>query len=426
MKHRKLNIILRRCVSVMLVLLLFVPVLAFGASALTSDEVQVPLDFIEYNLPFPHPSTFGDHYAAVIFQSANRSSGNLLYEMDVVVFEPENNESTDNVNQTFLFGYDNNEVDFSILCVAPAGIIGTFMHYRIRYYDGYSYYTVRAVKAESVSDGGYYTYTTSTYDGSDSSREINIKSVAIYGESTLVVDNLIPDYDKRNINYSFHGEISTSYLQLLILSINSTITNTGSAITSEIDEANGKLDSANSKLDQANSKLDSANSKLDEANSNLDEANSKLDTANDHLDHISDNTDSISTNTRYIRLYTNQILELLQDEFGAFGELTTEASTTNSDVSEFQQEEESLMNDNFSAANSVLTNATEADYFNKGSRANAMKFLSAQIEYFSGNDTTADYSRAPNAMKKISAAIALILGLGLASFVIGLVNRRKS
>lgn len=384
MKHRKLNILLRRCVSVMLVLFLFVPVLAFGASALTSDEVQVPLDFIEYNLPFPHPSTFGDHYAAVIFQSSNRSSGNLLYEMDVVVFEPENNESTDNVSQTFLFGYVNNEINFSILCVAPAGVIGTFMHYRLRYYDGYSYYTVRGVKAESVSNGGSYSYSVSTYDGSDSSREINIKSVAIYGESTLYVDDSIPDFDKRDINYSFHGEISTSYLQLLILSINNTIIDTGSAITSEIDEANSKLDSANSKLE------------------------------------------SIKSNTNSIKLYTKDILDILQEEYEGFNALTTEKQTTNADVSNYQKEEESLMNDNFSAVDNVMTNATEASYFNKGSRANAMKFLSAQIEYFSGNDTTADYSRAPNAMKKISAAIALILGLGLASFAIGLVNRRKS
>lgn len=411
----KLNRRFVRLSSILLVVVLTLVPVSLSASAITADDVEAALDFSEYNLPFPQPSTFGTYYGACVFQSSNRSNGGVLTEMDVITFVPSApDQDCSTFEATFTFGYDSNEITFSCYGLVPKGVAGTFYFYRLRYFQGYSYYTVSCISAKAVdgSSAGYFSYSSEYYDGSSDSRLVNIKSVATYGVGATLIDNTIPNYTQRNINYSFHGEISTSYLELITLSINQTILNVGSNISSKIDDVNSNLDEANNSLDSANNKLDSANSKLDSANNKLDSANSKL--------------ESIKSNTNSIKLYTKDILDILQEEYEGFNALTTEKQTTNADVSNYQKEEESLMNDNFSAVDNVMTNATEASYFNKGSRANAMKFLSAQIEYFSGNDITADYSRAPNAMKKISAAVGLILGLGLASFAIGLVNRRKS
>lgn len=356
------------------------------ASAVGLDFVEAPLTMTEYNSPFPHPSTFGNFYGACVFQSTDRTSGALLTEMDVLTFTPLNADSDGSTFDTlFSFYLESNRIAMSILATVPKGVAGTITYYRLRYYQGSSSYSITCVASKSCSgtESSSYTVTPSLYDGSSDSRAINIKSVATFGPPAMVSTS-ITDYTQRNINYTFHGEVSTSFLEMLIDNVLITVGN--------------KLDSTNSKLDSANNKLDSANNKLE----------------------------SIKSNTNSIKLYTKDILDILQEEYEGFNSLTTEKQTTNADVSNYQKEEESLMNDNFSAVNGVMTNATEASYFNKGQRANAMKFLSAQIEFFSGNDVTADYSRAPNAMKKISAAIGLILGLGLASFAIGLVNRRKS
>lgn len=382
----KLNRRFVRLSSILLVAVLTLVPVSLTASAVDLDFVEAPLTMTEYSLPFPHPSTFGTYYGACVFQSTIKSSNVLLTEMDVLTFTPLNSDSGGYTFDTlFSFYLENNKIAMSMLGSVPKGVAGTITYYRLRYYQGSSSYSITCAGAKSCngSEAGSYTATPAFYNGSSDSRDINIKSVATFG-SPAMVSTSVPDYTQRNINYAFHGEVSTSFLEMLIDNVLITVGN--------------KLDSTNSKLDSANDKLDSANSKLE----------------------------SIKSNTNSIKLYTNDILSILQNEYEGFNSLTTEKQTTNSDVSNYQKEEESLMNDNFSAVDNVMTNATEASYFNNGSRANAMKFLSAQIEYFSGNDITADYSRAPNAMKKISAAIGLILGLGLASFAIGLVNRRKS
>lgn len=410
----KLNKRFVRLSSILLAVVLTLVPVSFTASAVDLDFVEAPLTMTEYNLPFPHPSTFGNYYGACVFQSTDRTSGALLTEMDVLTFTPLNADSDGSAFDTlFSFYLDSNEIAMSMLATIPKGVAGTIYYYRLRYNQGSSSYTIICVSAKSCSgtDVGTLTVTPSLYDGSSDSRVINIKSVATFGPPAMVSSS-VPNYTQRNINYTFHGEISTSFLEMLIDNVLITVGNELNSVNNNLDSANDKLDSANDKLDSANSKLDSANSKLDSANNKLDSANNKL--------------ESIKSNTNSIKLYTKDILDILQEEYEGFNSLTTEKQTTNADVSNYQKEEESLMNDNFSAVNGVMTNATEASYFNKGSRANAMKFLSAQIEFFSGNDVTADYSRAPNAMKKISAAINLILGLGLASFAIGLVNRRKS
>lgn len=389
----KLNKHFFRLSSILLAVVLTLVPVSLSALAVDLDPVEAPLTMVEYNLPFPHPSTFGTYYGACVFQSTDRTSGALMTEMDVFTFLPFDADSDgDTFDAVFSFYLDSDEIVMSLFASVPKGVSGVISYYRLRYYQGSSTYSITCVSAKSCdgSDVGILTSTPSFYDGSSDSRVINIKSVATFGPPANVSSS-IPNYTQRNTNYTFHGEISTSYLELITLSINQTITTVGSNIGS-------KLDDVNSNLDEANNSLDSANSKLD----------------------------SIKSNTNSIKLYTKDILDILQEEYDGFNSLTTEKQTTNADVSNYQKEEESLMNDNFSAVNDVMTNATEASYFNKGSRANAMKFLSAQIEYFSGNDVTADYSRAPNAMKKLSAAIGLILGLGLASFAIGLVNRRKS
>lgn len=396
----KLNKHFFRLSSILLAVVLTLVPVSLSALAVDLDSVEAPLTMVEYNLPFPDPSTFGTYYGACVFQSTDRTSGALMTEMDVLTFVPSKADIDGNsVDFLFSFYLDSDEIAMSFAATAPIGVVGTVLYYRLRYYQGSSSYTITCAssKAWSGTDIGTFTLTPSLYDGSSDSRAINIKSVATFG-TTAQVSSSIPNYTLRNINYTFHGEISTSYLELITLSINNTISTVGSNIGSKLDDVNSNLDEANNSLDSANSKLDSANSKLD----------------------------SIKSNTNSIKLYTKDILDILQEEYEGFNSLTTEKQTTNADVSNYQKEEESLINDNFSAVNDVMTNATEASYFNKGSRANAMKFLSAQIEYFSGNDVTADYSRAPNAMKKLSAAIGLILGLGLASFAIGLVNRRKS
>ena len=111
-------------------------------------------------------------------------------------------------------------------------------------------------------------------------------------------------------------------------------------------------------------------------------------------------------------LYLDQILNKLDQG----SDYSPEQTTSNSDMSNYEQAEGALMDDNINHLNNI--SMPDLNNFNSGSQNNAFKFISSNIEFFSGMNGTGSVS-------KIATVLVVILGLGLASFIIGLSNRKK-
>ena len=116
-------------------------------------------------------------------------------------------------------------------------------------------------------------------------------------------------------------------------------------------------------------------------------------------------------------LYSQKILSALNDD----DDFTTSVPTSNEDLNNYQSAEDEMLNSNFDSVNNV--SLPDVSTLNTGNYRNAFGFLSSNIEFLSGNGS--NYGDASNSMAKVGVCVFVILGLGLASFVIGLVNRRK-
>lgn len=113
-----------------------------------------------------------------------------------------------------------------------------------------------------------------------------------------------------------------------------------------------------------------------------------------------------------VRFYLGQILSKLTDDEG----FTPEQTTINSDMSDYDSAEGALMDNNIQALNDMAL--PDIDNFNSGKQGNAFKFISSNIEFFSGMNGS-------GSIAKVGTVLMIILALGLTSFVIGLSNRKK-
>lgn len=149
----------------------------------------------------------------------------------------------------------------------------------------------------------------------------------------------------------------------------------------------------------------------------ISEINQNLLIVRNYQNGIHSDTALIKSGVNTISLYTQDILKLLKDNYN-FNDFTTAENTTNSDMNNFESAENKMLDDNFNKVSDV--SLADVSSFKTGSVGNAFAFISSNIEFFSGNGVGANSS-----MNKIGAVVMVVLGLGLASFVVGLVNRRK-
>ncbi len=113
-----------------------------------------------------------------------------------------------------------------------------------------------------------------------------------------------------------------------------------------------------------------------------------------------------------VRFYLGEILSKLTSDDG----YTPEQTTINSDMSDYDNAEGALMDNNIQALNDMAL--PDIDNFNSGKQGNAFQFISSNIEFFGGMNGS-------GSIAKVGTVLMLILALGLTSFVIGLSNRKK-
>lgn len=121
---------------------------------------------------------------------------------------------------------------------------------------------------------------------------------------------------------------------------------------------------------------------------------------------------SIIGYNQQVVFYLDEILNKLNDG----GDYSPDQTTSNADMSNYEQAEGALMDNNIDNLNNL--EMPNLDTFNSGSQNNAFKFISSNIEFFSGMNGQGSVS-------KIATVLFVILGLGLTSFIIGLSNRKK-
>ena len=113
-----------------------------------------------------------------------------------------------------------------------------------------------------------------------------------------------------------------------------------------------------------------------------------------------------------IVFYLDEILNKLDNG----SDYSPEQTTSNADMSNYENAEGALMDNNIENLNNL--DMPDLGSFNSGSQNNAFKFISSNIEFFSGMNGQGSVS-------KIATVLFVILGLGLTSFIIGLSNRKK-
>lgn len=113
-----------------------------------------------------------------------------------------------------------------------------------------------------------------------------------------------------------------------------------------------------------------------------------------------------------IVFYLNEILNKL----GQGSDYTPSQTTTNQEMSNYEQAEGALIDDNINNLNNL--SLPDLGNFNSGQQGNAFSFISSNIEFFSGMNGS-------GSIAKVGTVLFVILGLGLTSFIIGLSNRRK-
>lgn len=129
----------------------------------------------------------------------------------------------------------------------------------------------------------------------------------------------------------------------------------------------------------------------------------------------------MSSDLGEIKLYCADILEAL----GEGSDYVPPESTTNEVIDGYHQAEQDLMNNQFDNIDSVVDvlPTFNADVVNGTSTGNSFLFVSDLMNFLTGNGS--GYGTSINSMGKIASAVYIILSLGFASFIIGLVNRRK-
>lgn len=123
---------------------------------------------------------------------------------------------------------------------------------------------------------------------------------------------------------------------------------------------------------------------------------------------------NVINQNKEIIFYTSEIL----NELKGGEDFTTAEDTTNQVVNDYDNAEQEVIGDSFDKLDQAGDALPDLNNFNSGNQKNAFQFISSNIEFFSGMNGTGSVS-------KIATVMFVILGLGLASFIIGLTNRRK-
>lgn len=143
-------------------------------------------------------------------------------------------------------------------------------------------------------------------------------------------------------------------------------------------------------------------SNVNQIESNVSDISDKLSASNNHLATINNS----------VVFYCQEILDKLNDG----NDYVPEQTTSNADISNYENAEGALMDNNIENLNNF--EMPDLVTFNSGSQNNAFKFISSNIEFFSGMN-------GQGSVAKIATVLFVILGLGLTSFIIGLSNRKK-
>lgn len=151
----------------------------------------------------------------------------------------------------------------------------------------------------------------------------------------------------------------------------------------------------------------------------LDDIDTTLQTTNGELNSILNQSRDINSNLANLIVQGNDIIffeQKILDKLNEGNNYTPEQTTTNKDMSDYENAEGALMDNNISALNNMQL--PDLNSFNSGNQGNAFQFISSNIEFFSGMNGS-------GSIAKVGSVLLVVLGLGLTSFIIGLSNRRK-
>ena len=404
----------------MLLTFLLILSISFCASAVTIDDKATNKII---SVPFPSPDSFGKcAQSMIIYDEVSKRYTMFVLTYDLaphvsdplsVSFKATLNCANNDSNLTF------DTISFKITCSSDYAtysgdslsnsvqvIASNFYIYRFNYVEGGSSYTIdkRTIswdnnftgslvlrKTDSANGFGMQSNTGSASYGSSGSFNWVTSYTRVYGGAFFT-----PLYKNSNISYSF-----TSTEGGAILSVVNKMNSTLNSVNGKVDTVNGNLNDIKGGINQANGKLNEIEDSLNSGNATLGSIDARLEEANQYIDYYGNG----------ITFYLNEILEQLQDK-----SYSPEETTTNEAISNYNSAEGALMDDNINQLNNF--EMPDINSFNSGSQKNAFAFISNNIEFFSGMTGSGSVS-------KISTVLLVILGLGLASFIIGMTNRRK-
>lgn len=356
-------------------ILLILPVNFISSAVNFVDPPELTTVF----LPFPSPDSFGSHSRAIVLynSSAHRYTMLLLtYSLgttmgtDCVDMNVYLNTNKNDSNATFNYGkLTVTSTSYNVFHGNTTGgrvtIAERVKLYSYMWVEGSTTYSVSERSLTGGSVSGYLTYDPGTNDVDVLSYTLGSTSGDfIYSTAHVRVFNgcSVNKVVKSNIFYSFASTDGSQSLLAL-----SQIANMSTSISLDVEHISDKLD-----------------------------------TTNNQLSNINNN----------VVFYCQQILDKLSDG----DNYTPESTTVNTDISDYEQAEGALMDNNIENLNNFQL--PDLSSFNSGSQNNAFQFISSNIEFFSGMNGQGSVS-------KIATVLTVVLGLGLTSFIIGLSNRKK-
>ena len=344
--------------------------ISFTSSAVDSS-VNFKGDVIE--LPFPHPSTFGSASRSFVYYNEYKSR----FDMLVLMISPSPECNSDSVkfsvipSKTLPEGYSAPQYyggfTFNMFLqvsdntsVTPQASLKL---YRMWWYPNQTKYSIQNIKVKNSTISSTVN-TSYTLNDSNGSSYYPSASFACYNGTFINLSGTIST--NVSYNYTFGGDGSISQVLKALDNIDTTLQTT-----------NGEL---NSILNQTYD-------------------------INNYLASLISQGDTII-------FFEQKIL----DELKNGSNYTPEQTTTNKDMSDYENAEGALMDNNISALNNMQL--PDLNSFNSGNQGNAFQFISSNIEFFSGMNGS-------GSIAKVASVLLVVLGLGLTSFIIGLSNRRK-
>lgn len=350
-------------------LVLFVLPISLSSSAVDSS-INFKGDVIE--LPFPNPSTFGSASRSFVYYNELKQR----FDMFVLMISPSPDCNADSVRfsvipsktlpegknpPAYYGGFDFNMI-LQISNNSSTEPQARLNLYRMWWYPSNTKYSLQKIKLPTATISPNVTTSYNLNDVAGS--YYPSASFACYNGTFIDLKGTI----SQNIsyNYTFGGDVSISKILKALDNIDTTLQTT-----------NGEL---NSILNQSRD--------------------------------INTNLASLISAGNSIIFYEQEILNQLKQG----SDYSPAESTTNKDMSDYENAEGALMDNNISALNNMQL--PDLNSFNSGNQGNAFQFISSNIEFFSGMNGS-------GSIAKVGSVLLVVLGLGLTSFIIGLSNRRK-